>query len=353
MHRFLSAALLFTTLAASAQETQFGERVDVDVVLIDALVTDSKGNHILGLDKEDFVVREDGVEQTIESVDYFTNRRLLNAREKQAPFRVERVREDRYFIFFFDKPPENSFFDRLAIARRAVKEFIDDRMLDTDHVAIVGHDVRLKVYSDFTTDKKKLRDALKEVARFGPALTKEPAGEAPSILRNVDRNDMIGGTGTVYQALETLANSLRPIRARKNLVVFSAGIYEPGEEVRGGLLLNTSRYYEPTVRALNAANVAFYGMQLLNEAGMSPLFHQTLQRLSDETSGEYFRFPMQFTREISTVDRNNAGYYLLTYTTKKPRGTKGYQKVDVSLKTRELRLKAREGYMYGPDSSSR
>ena len=40
----------------------------------------------------------------IDSVDYFTNRRLLDAREENAPFKVERIREDRYFIFFFDKP---------------------------------------------------------------------------------------------------------------------------------------------------------------------------------------------------------------------------------------------------------
>ena len=37
-----------------------------------AVVTDNRGNQILGLTKDDFVVKENGVEQTIESLDYFT-----------------------------------------------------------------------------------------------------------------------------------------------------------------------------------------------------------------------------------------------------------------------------------------
>jgi len=107
-------ALLALALPSFAQEPvlaqapQFGEEVDVNAVLLDVIVTDRKGNHILGLNANDFIVKENGVEQTVDSVDYFTNRRLLDQREEQAPFKVERVREERYFIFFFDKPTEPS-----------------------------------------------------------------------------------------------------------------------------------------------------------------------------------------------------------------------------------------------------
>src|SRR2546421_4664957 len=103
-------AIFFALLALPlvAQEPpKFGENVEVNVVLIDAVVTDATGHQILGLDKDDFIVTENGVPQAIESVDYFTNRKLLNAPEEKAPFKVERVHVDRYFVFFFDKPSES------------------------------------------------------------------------------------------------------------------------------------------------------------------------------------------------------------------------------------------------------
>ena len=101
--KHLAAALLLAlpALAQQPQPAPFGEKVDVNLVLIDAIVTDNKGSQILGLDKDDFVVKEDGVAQPIDAVDYFTNRRLLNAPEQSAPFKVERVNESRYFVVFF------------------------------------------------------------------------------------------------------------------------------------------------------------------------------------------------------------------------------------------------------------
>jgi hypothetical protein len=83
-------ALLALALPGFAQ--QFEEKIDVNAVLLDVIVTDNKGNQILGLSKDDFVVKENGVAQEVDSVDYFTNRKLLDAREESAPFKVEQVR---------------------------------------------------------------------------------------------------------------------------------------------------------------------------------------------------------------------------------------------------------------------
>src|SRR5215210_2192035 len=54
----------------------------ISLVLLDAVVTDARGNQILGLGKDDFIVKENGVVQPINSVEYFTSRKLLNATEK-------------------------------------------------------------------------------------------------------------------------------------------------------------------------------------------------------------------------------------------------------------------------------
>lgn len=346
--RRIAAALAFIALAIPAfaqQQPGFREEIDVNAVLLDVIVTDSRGNQILGLGPEDFVIKENGVVQPVDTVDYFTNRRLLEAREEQAPFKVERVREDRYFIFFFDKPSDPGvLFDQVIQAREAVTDFVKNEMKDTDHVAIVGHDFRLKVYSDFTTDKKQLEEALKQATKFGKGLNKAPAGDGPSILRNIEDID---DSGTVYEALDILADSVRSIRARKNLVLFSPGIIARDETIRGELLLTRSRYLEPMLQSLNAANVSVYPVQLQRDVTATSFFHQRLSEVADSTGGQYFQFVTNFRAPVNRIENVSSGYYLVTYRSKHPKGETGFQKVDVSLRNPEFRVVARSGYQYG------
>ena len=344
--------LLALTVPAVAQQQSFDEQIEVNAVLLDVIVTDPQGNQILGLTKDDFVVKENGVEQPVETVDYFTNRQLLDAREENAPFKVEQVREDRYFIFFFDKP-ENpaALFDQLSNARNAIRDFLDHKMKENDRVAIVGHDVRLKVYADFTSDKAALRKAIDESTRFGVGLTNAPAGEGASILRNIDKSEMKNKTGTVYQALDLLGDAVRPIRARKNLILFSPGIADVNEDIRNGMLTNRSRYVDPAIQSLNAANVTVYAANLQRQidpqVNNTMAYHQRLSEFADATGGRYYQFNTNFRPVVEEVEEKNSGYYLLSYRSRKPRGEKGFQKVTVSVKSPDLRVTSRAGYEFG------
>ncbi|HSP13693.1 MAG TPA: VWA domain-containing protein [Thermoanaerobaculia bacterium] len=347
-----SILLMFIGISAVAQTVEqqkpLSERIEVNAVLIDAVVTDSRGNQILGLDKNDFLLTEDGKPQAIDSLDYFTSRKLLTAPEEKAPFKVEQVHEERYVVFFFDKPEGAALFDRLAQARSDVNKFIDRHMTEGDKVAIVGHDVRLKVYSDFTSDKAQLRRALDQVARFGIGLTKPSADNvSPSILRTINADAMMSKTGTVYEAITELADALKPIRARKNLILFSPGILEPGDTVRGGVVISRSRFYDPMIDALNAANVTVYAMNLQSDASAAaPAVHQTLDSMTHETNGDYYRYAVTFSSALNQVAKATAGYYLLTYRTQKT--GRGFQKVAVSVKDHpEFKVAARAGYTYG------
>ncbi|MBK5259144.1 MAG: VWA domain-containing protein [Thermoanaerobaculia bacterium] len=343
-----AALLLSFLLFPASASAQFNERVDVNAVLIDAVVTDARGNQILGLAKDDFHVTENGVAQVVDSVDYFTTRRLLSDNESSAPFKVERVREERYIVFFFDRPQGSGFFYEIRRAREAVAEFIDRGMGEGDLVAIVGHDFRLKVYSDFTSDKKQLKRALLETAKFGRGLMRSDEKSAgPSILREMGERELVNETGTMYEALESLADSLRPIRARKSLVLFSPGIIEQGEEIRDGALLSTSRLYQPMIEALNAANVTVHAKNLNPNPGLSAVVHQTLARIADETNGEYDRMSLSYKPVITAMEKESGGYYLITYRSQKPRGARGFQKVEVKVPNPEFRVKARAGYQYG------
>lgn len=347
MNRFSVVLFALCAFSLVAQEpARFGEKIDVNLVLLDAVVTDPKGNQILGLEAGDFVVRENGAEQKIESVEYFTNRTLLDAPEQHAPFKVERVRGERTFIFFFDKPQDAAYWGDVSRARTAVRKFVG-QLRPGDRVAIVGHDVRLNVYSDITSDPGQLKRAIDEAGTFAHGQT----SGSGLILRSMDRHHLISETGTVYEALRVLADSLRPIKGRKNLIVFSAGIYEPGQLVRDGIIQSESRYYRPMVQALNAADVSVYGMNLIRDVPDTPVFHQTLETMAAATNGEYYRHAVNFEPVLKRIERANNGYYLISYTSNHARGAHGFQKVSVSLKNPELRVKARQGYLYGDPGS--
>jgi VWFA-related protein len=340
--RYLSVVLitLLTSVALTAQEQKFEQKVDVNLVLVDVTVTDRTGNQILGLGPADFIVKEDGVAQKIESVDYFTNRRLLTAPEAQAAFKVERVREERNFILFFHKPLDSSYAPRfrseLLQARQAASKFIDDRMLASDRVAVAGFDARLKIFSDFTSDKAALKRALNDAIRFSDGLK---SGSGP-ILSEINTRKMITRTGTVYDAIQMLSDAVQPILGRKVLMLFSPGIGEPSYFVT---LQDEQRYYQPMIHALNRSNVSVYaaGMQV-PFAGME----ETLARMAIETGGEFYRDPVNYSIPLKEMEKDNSGYYLLSYYAPKPKEKHGYQKIDVALRNREFRVKSRDGYPY-------
>jgi VWFA-related protein len=318
----------------------FGEQLDVNLVLVDVTVTDRKGNQILGLDRNDFTVTENGEAQSIESLDYFTNRRLLSEPESQAAFKVERVREERHFILFFDKPMDSSwvpqFRSELLAARAAAEDFIDERLQPQDKVAIAGFDSRLKIFSDFTADKKTLKKALKEATSFSNGL-KEGSGP---IMKEINPRKMMSKTGTAYDAIRVLSDAVQPILGRKVLVLFSPGIGEPNMSQN---MQNETRYYQPMIQALNRSNVTVYS------AGMKAPYRSmedTLARMASETGGEFFKDPVNYRIPLTQMERTNSGYYLLSYYSKKPKDKHGYQKIDVAVKNSEFRVKSREGYPY-------
>jgi len=346
MRRITVLLLSLLAVSAFAQQPKVSEKVDVNLVLIDATVTDKTGHQILGLDKNDFVVMENGKPVPVDTVDYFTNRISVDTREEKAAYKVDRVRDDRYFIFFLDKPEGDQLFDQLTRARLAVKKFIDQRMKPGDLAAVVAHDVRLRVYSDFTDNKKQLKAALDTAATHALGLA-GPVGtpDQPSIMRNIDRDRMMNHTGNVYEALELIGNATRSIKARKELVLFSQGILANDEEVRGSMLLNQSRYYKPMIEALNGANVTVYPTNINLDA--NDVVHQTLTRLANETGGEYFRLNVGFDNPLKKIEGTSSGYYLLAYYSPHAPGEHGFQKVSVALKNPEFRVRSREGYSFG------
>lgn len=342
-----AALMLAFALPAPAQDApKYEEKLDVNLVLLDVTVTDNKGNQILGLNKDDFLVKIDGKPETVDSMEYFTNRRLLTEPEAQAEFKVERVKDVRYFVIFFHTIADPAFRTRfqndLIAARRASMDFVEKRIRPEDKVAVAGYDLRLKLYADFTSDKEVLKKAIDEAATFSNGITTAPDKPADdTILAHLNVRKMINDTGRIYDGLEQLADAIAPIPARKALLLFSPGIGE-ASDFSSQIPENDAVWFDPMLASIQRANVTVYPMHLMRNVRYHAT-EQNLIRLANETGGEYYRQATSFEIPLKLIEQKNNGYYLLGVYTDAKADPTTLRKLSIKLKNPEFEVSARKG----------
>jgi VWFA-related protein len=351
-------ALLLLAPAAQAQDTQdqppqgqFGERINVNEVLLDVLVTDARGNVIVGLGPQDFVVKENGKPVDLTGVTFYSNRRLVGSAKEGV--KVDKVPEDRYFILFFDDQKDTvieapELLSRQVEAGQRVKDWVLNGRQPADWVAVVSYDHKLKVQQDFTRDGRALAEAVgaamkgKDAEGNWPSRIKE--GEGPSLYAALPKgNALRDKTGTIYDAVRVLAEASGNIRGRKNLVLFTTGF---GQLNSFGQYTPDPRYYRPMSEALNDNNVAVYSIDLVPAGTVHPLSN-AMNQISDETGGRYYGTFSSFATPLKQIGEENSGYYLLSYQSEQPAGKSGFQDVQVTTTNPEFKVRARKGYAFG------
>ncbi|HXO22610.1 MAG TPA: VWA domain-containing protein [Thermoanaerobaculia bacterium] len=349
-----SAAVAERSAGSSAPPPRFQDQANVNEVLLDVLVTDPQGHVIVGLDKNDFVVRENGKPVPLTGVTFYSNRRFLESDEAVAARRlnVDRVTENRYFVLFFDASGARSgrssrLLVRAMDAGHQAEKWADE-LLPNDYVAVVSYDFKLKVQQDFTRDRRAL------VAAIGNAIQgKDPGGvpgNGPSLLASLPRgNKLRDRTPTIYEGIQVLADSLHGITGRKNLVLFTSGF---------GLVndfrqyIPDLRYYPPMVRALNDSNVAVYPVDLGRPGAINRPLANAMNELAAETGGRYYFNFVNFATPLQQIAKENSGYYLLSYEATHAGEGNGFQKVEVRTTNPEFKVRTREGYDYGSGAAT-
>jgi VWFA-related protein len=353
-----SVASVARAQAPEKPQAEFQGKVDVNEVLLDVLVTDASGNVIVGLDKNDFTVKENGKPVALTGVTFYSNRRLLESSPKLAKqgVSVDQATDDRYFVLFFQDQKEVAqeapqlLSQQLEAAKRA-RGWVDGELLPNDWVAVVSFDSRLKVQQDFTHDRRLLVEAI------GDAMEgKDPEGNFPSRIKPGNGPSLLAGlpkgselrdkTPNIYEAMQQVARSAGNIRGRKNLLLFTYGL--PGRENTFRSFVPDDRYFNPTVRILNNNNVAVYSLDLTPPA-VEHTLSDSLNLLSKDTGGRYFFNVTNFSTPLDQVAKENNGYYLLSYESTQPAGKSGFQEVDVKTSNPEFKLKSRKGYEYGKE----
>lgn len=123
-------------------------RVETDLIINDVLVTNQKGNVIVGLSKDDFMVTEDNAPQEIEMFSFGENTTL-----------------PRSVVLIIDCAPPQAPYQKKSI--EAAKILVD-KLAPQDKMAIVTVDVKLRL--DFTSDKTLLKKTLDSLEKKDPWL---------------------------------------------------------------------------------------------------------------------------------------------------------------------------------------
>lgn len=352
----LALALLAVAMPAIAQEEpagRFGERIQVTEVLLDVLVTDADGNVVVGLDKGDFAVEEEGQPVEVASATFYGSQALLDS-PALAGRLPEAAARDRFFILFFHDLRRESpqLLRRQRDATVQSKSWVEESLGERDWVAVVSFYAKLRIHQDFTRDHDLVLAALDAVARGeDPGATwsaEAQLGDDPSLTRHLAQGkELRRQTTRIQDALKVLAEAAGNVKGRKNLIFFSIGF---GEVDRFGWKPD-QRYYPRAERALNDANVAVYPIALAGGSfGRDPVIEalgQSLSQLADDTGGRFYQTFANFSAPLAQVAEDNGGYYLLSYSAEYAAGDSGYREVSVRTTNPNLRVRARPGYLFG------
>jgi VWFA-related protein len=333
-----SALVLGLVLAHGQQKPapRYTEQVEVERVLVDVRVLDSKGHAVTGLVADDFRVKIGGKPVPIESAMWVGGAKSEGGSATAPSVEISPATGDaspgRLIIFLFQKDFHRS---RLAGLMRMLIEsqgFVDE-LTSRDRVAVLSFDSRLKIWLDFTSDREAVRRVMQREILFDDP---QPIGQtsAVSLVRRLDPATA-SKTYTIEKALHRIADALHDLPGAKSIVLIGHGFGR-----LGWTGVKMEHGYEDARDALMAARASVFSLDVTNADYHS--LDAGLQLVSRETGGFFARthlFTQQAMNRLSSV---LAGYYVLFL--ERPKVDPGIHDVDVRLTRRQGTVLARDSY---------
>ena len=188
--------LLLAPFGAGAQDTpaSFGEVVDVDLVNVEVWVTDRKGQPILGLTPEDFIVREDG--KPVE-IAYFSEVSMTQAATQTArPQAIETETaaaaaapadtggDLSYLVLYFDDLHLRPSGRKNLISD--LKEFLKTQSVPAERIMVVRQNEDLLIEVPFGSSRATIEKALEDFKPTPPISAQIEREKRLSITRLQD-----------------------------------------------------------------------------------------------------------------------------------------------------------------------
>ncbi len=279
---------------------QVNIRVDTTLVVIPVTVTDAENRFVLGLEKKDFTLSEDGVEQTV-----------TQFASENAPVSAGLLVDT-----------SGSMGEKIQISRDAVAEFLKT-MDEHDEACLITFSDRAQVAADFSNEANLIESKLSDV---------EPQG--------------------LTALLDAVSVGLQEMRKAKNtrkaLIIISDG----GD--------NNSRYSEAEIKDLvRQADVQVYSMGVFERFAIFALSAaelsgpKLLSQLSEQTGGRVFSASKSSDLPIisARIGIELRNQYVLAYVPSNRKKDGKYRQVKVTVKAEPglsaFKVRWRLGY-YAP-----
>jgi VWFA-related protein len=366
-------------------------RITTNLVQVDLVVTDRKGNQVTNLTEDDFEIYEEAKQQKITNFSWVSNEQTpaaltaSTAAVTVSPATGLRVRPEtpRHTIAIVIDDLKMSYESSIS-TRKAVRKFIDEQMQPGDLVAIVRTSGGIGVLQQLTSNKAQLIAATDHIRRTGDTIAERLAkasqrefsmsldvsSDAQSQFEGYSEQSASYGT---LAALSFIMRGLKELPGRKSVVIFSDGF------IRGAQNMASETTIQQQLRRVadlaNRASVVVYyidprGLIALGNAesrGAGGHGKATLSSLSGasaaiDTSQKFFNIVVHDTGGLASYNTNDIsgalrrvvddqkGYYLIGYrpsdTTFVPK--KGapaqFRNLTVKVKRSGLSVRTRAGF---------
>jgi VWFA-related protein len=394
---------VLTTQSAARQAADDGViRINVNLVQVDAVVTDSRGKAVTDLTADDFEVLQDGKRQVIRNFAFINVKghsaaftpRVSPSQPKSSPavpppppiaLRPDQIR--RTIAIVVDDLGLS--FDSMVHVREAAKKWVESQMQAGDMVAVIRTSAGMGALQQFTADKRALFAAIDRlqyhlgrvgVSSFGP-VTGGGTGAIDTFFEDEIRQSYLMGS---LGAIQYVVRGLSELPGRKSVILFSESM-ELGFQ-QGTNLINSRTMTQLTTedrlrRLADEANRSSVVISAVDPRGLvytgtTSEDHQSspqavaeissrrsqqliasqdgMVMLSQKTGGLFVQGNNDISAALTQVVDDGDGYYLLGYqpeqSTFDERNGLKFHAISVRVKGPGLRVRSRTGFYGSPDT---
>lgn len=377
----VAAAVAATGSISGAQTPQQPTfRSGVEIVEVQAVVTDAQGNLVRDLTQADFEIVEGGKPQQIAAFSTVDIPIEPGDRPLYSPTAIEpdvlsnQGDGGRIYLIAFDE-----MHPTLAIrTRHFLRTFLERYVGANDRVAIGYLSTGARNSQDFTSNKRVLLDSL---ARFTGGIPGENALVPPPT--NPEAEPAPAPTDTLadtdFESRFRLRNRMKAFRdmveflaavpaQRKALLFLSPGMGDAVSaaiDYQGGVMPIEMEDAHVAIRAAATGNVAIYPIDPRGlDAGGGAEFGSfeeaqgaatpaaqrlaaisNARMLAETTGGFAFHNQNNFTQAFQQLVRENSSYYVLGYYSTDDRRNGRFRRLTVRVKRPGLQVRARTGYL--------
>jgi VWFA-related protein len=406
MPRFVAVFVVLALASAQNQAPQSFQqqnpdnviRITVNLVQVDAVVTDSHDKPVTNLKKEDFVLLQDGKPQAINYFAFVNTARdtLVRPTPTSAPkpsgpgqksaapppppppprgLKPSQIRRTVALVV----DDLGLSFESIARIRGSLKKFVDQEMQPGDLVAIMRTGAGMGALQQFTSDKRILYAAIDKVkynafgrvgiSSFAPL---QAVNEGAPDTANADNEREQIFTAGSMGAVQYIVEGLKELPGRKSVVLFSENMkfnYADGQSQR--VMDSIKRLTDAANRAsvviytIDPRGLQYTGLTAADDTrGRSPVqlanipmersqqiwdSQDGLVQLAHETGGLFLHDSNSIDGMLKKVVEDSQGYYLLGYhpdasTFDAKTGQPKFHNLSVRVKVPGLHVRYRSGF---------